>query len=201
MAEVEIKYLVHDAAFLDRLEKATAIGPFSVASRQAIEQTDEYWDTPDAAAARSKVSLRRRLTNGVRLHTVKIGAVATGFSRRTEIEEPAGDAGLVDWLERLCDEDRLELPFATADLAPMLSVHNLRSALQLQHPNGTEVELALDRVTFSGPRGEASELEIEGELVSGSESTLLELRDWLEAQGELTASHGSKYERARELVG
>lgn len=201
MAEVEIKYLVEDAALLDRLERVTKMGPFSVVSKQRIEQTDEYWDTSDAAAARNKVSLRRRLSNGVRLHTVKIGAVATGFSRRMEIEEPAGDAGLVDWLVQLCDEGRLELPFAPADLVPMLSVHNLRTTLQLQHPNGTEIELALDRVTYTGPRGKSSELEIEGELISGSESTLLELRDWLEAQGELTASHGSKYERARELVG
>jgi inorganic triphosphatase YgiF len=63
------------------------------------------------------------------------------------------------------------------------------------------VELALDRVTFEGPRGRAEELEIEGELVSGDESVLLELRDWLLAQGGLTASHASKYERALEFVG
>lgn len=201
MAEVEIKYLVSDPGLFPRLEGAEEIDEFRVASRKTIEQVDEYWDTPDFAAAASKVSLRRRSSNGEWLHTVKIGAVSGGFSRRLEIEEPAGEVELPAWVERLVDEGRLELPFSVGDLGPKVTVRNHRTALALVHPGGARVELALDRVTYEGPRGSGSELEIEGELVSGEEGPLLALRDWLLRQGELTASHASKYERARELVG
>jgi triphosphatase len=201
VAEVEIKYLVQDASLLDRLEQATEIDGFQVASSKTIQQTDEYWDTPDSAAAANKISLRRRHSNAEWLHTVKVGAVAGGFSRRVEIEEPAGESGLISWLQGLIDEGRLQLPFPPATLAPRVTVHNRRTALDLIHPNSAEVELALDRVTFQGPRGKAEELEIEGELVSGEESVLFELRDWLLAQDGLTASHASKYERALAILG
>jgi triphosphatase len=200
-AEVEIKYLVRDPALSGRLEHASEIGAFRVVSRKRVEQTDEYWDTPEFAAAANKISVRRRLAKGEARYTVKVGAVSGGFSRRVEIEEPAGDVGLIDWLQRLIAERRVEVPFSLAHLAPRVCVRNRRTALELFHPNGAEVELALDRVTFEGPRGEASEREIEGELVAGDESVLLELRDWLTAQGGVRESQASKYERALELVG
>ncbi len=201
MAEVEIKYLVRDPGLFALLEGAGEVDGFHVASRKTIEQYDEYWDTPDFAGAANKVSLRRRHSNGEWLHTAKIGAVSGGLSRRVEIEEPAGEVGLPAWVERLVNEGRLDLPFSAGALGPKLTVRNLRTALDLSHPRGARVELALDRVTYEGPRGSAAELEIEGELLSGEEGPLLELRDWLLRQGELTASHASKYERARELVG
>lgn len=201
MAEIEIKYRVEDHALLDRLAGAARIGNFEVAARKTVAQTDEYWDTADGAASKNKVSLRRRDSASESKYTVKLGEVAAGFSRRIEIEEPTGSKSLADWLNGLVETGRLELPFSADDLSPKLRVRNRRTALNLLHPNGAEIELALDRVTFEGPRGEASELEIEGELLSGEESALDELRDWLCTQGELTPSHAGKYERALELVG
>jgi inorganic triphosphatase YgiF len=127
--------------------------------------------------------------------------VAAGFSRRVEIEEPAGTQPVTQWLARLIEEGRLELPFEPQDLAPKLRVRNRRTSLHLIHPNGAEIELALDRVTFEGPRGEASELEIEGELLAGDEGALYELRDWLLTQPGLTPSHAGKYVRALLAVG
>lgn len=201
MPEIEAKLSVTDPSCADAILSLEQVGRLRVAGRREVEIVDRYLDTPERDLAASSGSLRIRLLDGEELYTYKIGELVDGFARRTEVEEPSGGRDLIGWLYWLVDSGRANMEHPPDSFEPVLEIRNRRRILDLADDAGTEVELALDRVRFVGPRGEHEDMEIELELLSGSEEALREAVDWLREQYALQPGRKGKYERGLALVG
>jgi inorganic triphosphatase YgiF len=199
--EIEAKLRAADAETLDRIVELETVGALHVTERLEREIVDRYYDTADRDLARVGGTLRVRSQDGEVLYTYKTPVESGGLTRRQEIEEPAGDRDLTGWLYSLIDFGRAQIDYCPSDFAPVLEIHNRRTLLYLEDGEGTEVELALDRVRFSGARGETEEFEVELELKAGVEERLSEAAQWLCATHSLQQSAGTKYQRALAAVG
>lgn len=202
MPEIEAKFRPADAAVLEQLAALQAVGSLRVSRVVAQRQSDVYFDTPARDLASAHASLRIREIDGRRLFTVKVGRVSTIAPEREEVEEP-GPPGTAPpaWLQQLRDTGRIVLEVDTSALIPVLEVHNLRTTLHTVGSAGEVLELALDRLTFRGPRGEVSEPEVELELKHGPTEALAEAAQWLTARFALVPSTAAKYQRALAAVG
>lgn len=201
MPETEAKFRIPDDSALQALLRLESVAAFHVTGRRTVDQSDLYYDTPSRQAAQQDASIRVRTLGAERLFTVKSGAIRDGVSRREEIEEPADAGNVIEWLAALVESGRIRIAFSPGELEPVLEIRNRREILDLEGPDDTCIELAIDRVRFSGPRGERDDLELELELRSGSEDRLREACDHLRADFNLQPSTEGKYRRALALVG
>jgi inorganic triphosphatase YgiF len=185
--EIELKYRANEAV------QAKVAGDFGPWQKIAMETT--YYDTPSGALSQRRMTLRRRLENGVSICTVKTPAGDLG---RGEWDTEAGR--IEDAIEKLC---QLGCPRELEELVKeglleVCGARFTRHCCPVELP-GAVVELALDAgILFSGDRQEAL-CEIEAELKSGTAEALVEFGASFARDYGLEAEDRSKFRRALAL--
>lgn len=155
-----------------------------------------YYDTPGRALSARKVTLRRRMENGVPVCTVKT---------------PAGEAGRGEW-ECQCDDITAGIPILcklgapkellllTAEgVIPICGARFTRET-KLFTGDGFTAELALDTGVLTGGDREEALCEVELELKSGSREALNDYAADFARQFRLEAQPKSKFRRALALA-
>lgn len=203
--EVELKYRVRDLALAERYLSADEVGGFSGGgSARASQFEDRYVDTADGAMARAGFAVRIRQSAKETLVSVK-GLARTsgagGSSRREELEGPADrTAGPIEWPASDARSLVLELG-GDAPLVEVVTIRQLRRKRVIRDGD-TRVELSLDEVdVVARSRVVDRFVELEAELVKGSEERLAALAKVFDADPALAVSTGSKLEAALEVLG
>ena len=155
-----------------------------------------YYDTPGRALSARKVTLRRRMENGVPVCTVKT---------------PAGEAGRGEW-ECQCDDIsagismlcKLGAPkelllLTTEGVIPICGARFTRET-KLLTGDGFTAELALDTGVLTGGDWEEALCEVELELKSGSREALNAYTESFARQFRLETQPKSKFRRALALA-
>lgn len=199
--EIELKYLVPDAATGAWLLAAPAFGPFAAApASTAVWHEDRYLDTEDAALERAGYAGRLRRTPSGTVVTLKSTATVAGaLQRREELEaETVASLDPRDWPASTPRSRILELCGDRA-LVELVTIRQVRTR-RILTGGDAEVELSVDEVDVVAT-GEVVDrfTEVEAELRSGDAARLAELAEVLERHG-LVAADGSKLERARRAV-
>ena len=203
--EVELKYRVVDLAGAERYLVAEQIGTFSAGpAARASQFEDRYVDTTDGAMSRAGFAVRLRRSGRGTIVSVK-GLARTegagGSVRREELEGPADlTAGPLEWPA----SDARSLVLELAGDAPLVEVVTIRQLRRkrIVRDGDTRVELSLDEVdVVSRSRVVDRFVELEAELVKGSEERLASLAEVLGTDRALVASSGSKLEAALAAIG
>jgi inorganic triphosphatase YgiF len=164
-----------------------------------------YFDTPDLALQQRRMAVRERLAGEQWLLTVKTaGQSQNGLSRRQEWEGPTTPGALQ--FNTLVDDAALAQDLITLrpNLRALFCTDFERQRWVIAHA-GAQIEVALDQGCIHVPGTELSEplLELELELLSGSEEALVALADALRhtPQGPvmLVPSDASKAQRGMAL--
>jgi len=203
--EVELKYRVVDLAGAERYLVAEQIGAFSGSSTARASQfEDRYVDTADGAFARAGFAVRIRQTGRGTVVSVKSLARTEGTGgavRREELEGPADrTAGPLEW--PASDARSLVLELAgDAPLVELVTIRQLRRK-RVVRDGDTRVELSLDEVdVVARSRVVDRFVELEAELVKGSEERLASLAEVFVADPALAPVSGSKLESALAMLG
>ncbi len=200
--EVELKYLVTDAATAAWLLSAPSFGPFvagPAAPPASLE--DRYLDSADGALRRAGYAGRLRRSAAVTLVTLKSTATAAGpLQRREELEAEASPS--LDPREWPASTPRTVVLDECGDgtLVELVTIRQARTKRELTAP-GARVELSLDEVeVLTDGRVVDRFTELEAELRHGDEALLDALAAALAERPGLAAASGSKLERARAAV-
>jgi CHAD domain-containing protein len=203
--EVELKYRVVDLALAERYLVDEQIGSFSGSSAARASQfEDRYVDTADGAFARAGFAVRIRQSGRGTIVSVKSLAWtegAGGAVRREELEGPADrTAGPLEW--PASDARSLVLELAgDAPLVELVTIRQLRRK-RVVRDGDTRVELSLDEVdVVTRSRVVDRFVELEAELVKGSEERLASLGQVFGADPALASVSGSKLESALAMLG
>ena len=200
--EVELKYLVTDAATATWLLSAPSFGPFDAGPVvPAATLEDRYLDSADGALRRAGYAGRLRRTAAVTLVTLKSTATATGpLQRREELEaEASSSLDPRDWPTSTPRTVVLDECGGGA-LVELVTIRQARTRRELIAP-GARVELSLDDVqVLAAGRLVDRFLELEAELREGDEAILGELAAALAERPGLAVAAGSKLERAQAAV-
>ena len=186
--EFELKY-----AITEQIQDAVAekYGDF-----HTITMETTYFDTPNGDLAERRITLRRRMENGVSVCTVKT---------------PLPDGGKGEWeicwqepttmVAELCKHGAPEqlLAWTEGGIVPVCGARFTRRAKTIDLPGGS-VELALDRgILLGGDRQEAL-CELEVELKSGEDQVALDFAAQIAAEFDLRPEPRSKFRRAQLLA-
>lgn len=187
--EFELKYKATPA------QQEAVLAQFPGAVR-TISMETTYYDTPDRYLSRQKITLRRRLENGVSVCTLKT---------------PAGPLGRGEW-ECLCDDIQTAVPelcklgapelmllLTIAKLEPTCGARFTRRALDIENEAFT-AELALDNGVLLGGGREEPLCEVELELKSGDAGAMTAYADFLALRHGLSPEPHSKFRRAKALA-
>ena len=164
-----------------------------------------YFDTPDLALQQRRMAVRERLAGEQWLLTVKTaGQSQNGLSRRQEWEGPTTPGALQ--FDTLVDDAALatELLAMRPRLKALFCTDFERQRWVITQA-GAQIEVALDQGRIHVPGTDLSEplLELELELLSGPEASLMALADALRQtpQGPvmLVPSDASKAQRGQAL--
>ena len=186
--EFELKY---GATAARQLSIAEHFGSF-----ETISMETTYYDTPDQLLAARKLTLRRRLENGVSVCTLKTPGDSHG---RGEWETKCDR--IEDALDELCKLSQWEeLPgLLVRGVTPICGARFTRRAKTIELPDCT-VELALDEGILKGGGNELPFTEVEVELKAGSEEMAAAFAAKLAEEYALTPEYRSKVARARALA-
>lgn len=200
--EVELKYRLSDLARGERLLAADALGPFrATGAAPSLQFEDQYVDTRDGALARAGFAARLRTTRSTLIVSLKSLGKGTGaLHRRAELEGPASRSLVpAEWPPSPARSLVLEL-CGDAPLEERLTIRQLRRRRRLVSGVAI-VELSLDEVDVL-LRAEVVErfVELEAELVTGTESDLEPLRELLEREPGLVPWSTSKLVAAVEAI-
>lgn len=179
-------------AALPRLKRARA-------QRQRLHTL--YFDTPGFTLAGHGIALRVRKIGRRWVQTLKTeGEKRGGLSRRLELE--TGVAGPAPDFSRLPVEaaNRLVRKKWRAALAPLYETRFERTAWNLRAPDGSRVEVALDRGEILAGKKSEPLCEVELELKSGSVDALYALAQTFAQQIMLIPFDVSKAERGTRLA-
>ena len=187
--EIELKYRATP-------EQQQAVLKACGAAAHTISMETTYYDTADRQLSARKITLRRRLENGVSVCTLK--TPASGNARgewdclRDTIEE------VIPELCKLADrEDLLEL--LGGGVVPVCGARFTRQAADIQTADFT-AELALDNGVLLGGSREMPLCEIELELKSGNPEAMRVYMQLLAAVNGLVPEKKSKFRRAMDLA-
>ena len=184
--ELELKFAATEA----QLEKLQAhYGDFT-----ATKMETTYYDTPHRQLSEAKITLRRRQENEKSICTVKTPGAGLA---RGEWEAP--DTDITHALPELCKLGAPKMLLELPSLIPVCGAKFTRLSRLLTLPDGA-AELALDRGVLLGGDKELPFYEVELELKSGSEESLVALANSLAAEFSLKGEPQSKFARARQLT-
>lgn len=186
--EFELKYTATEAV-LAELAKKYPGGP-----RISMETT--YFDTPDSALSREKMTLRIRKENGTSVCTLKT-PLPDGSRGEWECQASDIQAGIRTLLKLGAPAKLAEL---TADgLTALCGARFVRQAIEVPTIDGI-AELALDSGVLLGGGKELPLCEVEVELKSGSDAATTAFATLLAASWGLKEQPVSKFRRAMELA-
>ncbi|WP_207003471.1 CYTH domain-containing protein [Trinickia mobilis] len=172
-----------------------------------VQLTNDYFDTPALALAKSKSALRLRKSPHGWLQTYKtVGIAEGGLHRRHEWEMPVAGEGLdIDALAAACDDaaSANALRAAAPALIELFSTNFTRTLWHIVHGD-TEIEAAIDQgeitAVVGGETRRAPISEIELELKHGDEAALRALQAELAAKVPgLAPDDTSKAQRGYQL--
>lgn len=190
--EIELK-LEYDPAERERLIACALFAPESQTTKRLLAT---YFDTPDLSLDKAGYALRIRGNT----QTVKAASShAAGLFVRGEWErEVSGDKPVFDEkagpLNQLFDMETL------ARIAPIFMTDVERIAGPIEHPDGSQIEYAIDRGEVRAGARHSALSEIELELKQGSPKTLFDLARSLDEQIPLRLGVQSKSERGYALA-
>ena len=184
--EYELKY----AALPEQLEAIAAV----LADPACIRMETVYYDTPDGTLSARRITLRRRMENGICVCTVKTPASGAG---RGEWETECGD--IRESIDMLCKLGAPEMLRALPQLVEVCGARFTRRAYCV--PFGQSVlEVALDRGVLTGGGRECALCEVEVELRSGQDADADAYADALSRRFGLVPESRSKFRRALDLA-
>ena len=162
----------------------------------SITMETTYFDTLGGDLAAQRITLRRRMENGVSVCTVKT-PLPDGGKGEWEIcwQEPA------TMVEELCKQGAPQqlLAWTKNGIVPICGARFTRRAKTIELPGGS-VELALDRgILLGGDRQEAL-CELEVELKSGEDRVALDFAAQIAEEFNLQPEPRSKFRRAQLLA-
>lgn len=162
-----------------------------------------YFDTADCALRDAGLSLRVRRDHDAWLQTVKEDSGnGAGISDRFEIESPVDEqAPHLGSIKPKRIRKRIKKAVAGKALEPVFETVVRRTTRLLRTPDGSEVELALDKGEIRGPHRLEPIREAELELKSGCRQSVFALAKELCADEPLQLSQMSKAARGYRLVG
>jgi inorganic triphosphatase YgiF len=179
--------------------------PLLTASAKVQRLLNTYFDTPALDLKQRRMAVRERLAGDQWLLTVKTaGKSKDGLSRRQEWEAPTTQ-GALDFAALVDDAElAASLMALSAELKPLFRTDFERHSWVLMHDSAS-IEVALDQGHITVPGTALSEgiLELELELLSGTEAALHALADALRHRPSgaiaLTPSDSSKAQRGLAL--
>ncbi len=203
--ESELKYTVTDQSIFQSISNRTTIAGYAVSDHGILPIKDTCFDTPDLAFYRGKTVFRLRDKGGRRLLTFKTHRESSGTAyERIEVESETGvsaDDIMAGNLPGVPAVHALRKHIGNVMLTPHLTTKNNRHILYLMDGDTAAYELALDDVTFSGPKGTAKVYELEVESLIGVENDLEHIGAWLQEQYALQKAGPSKFCLGMRLVG
>ena len=185
--ELELKYKADETA----LQSINAAFPEPGVT---LQMETEYYDTTDGALSARHYTLRKRLENGVSVCTLKTPAKQGRNEWETECDN------IQDAIPVLCKLGGPEelSSLTQAGLVPVCSAKFTRIAKTVQLPDAV-VELALDQGVLTGGDKALPFWEVEAELKSGSEASLMVFAQALAQRFSLKPEPKSKFRRALDL--
>ena len=185
--ELELKYKADETA----LQSINAAFPEPGVT---LQMETVYYDTPDGALSAKHYTLRKRLENGVSVCTLKTPAKQGRNEWETECDN------IQDAIPVLCKLGGPEelSSLTQAGLVPVCSAKFTRIAKTVQLPDAV-VELALDQGVLTGGDKALPFWEVEAELKSGSEASLMVFAQALAQRFSLKPEPKSKFRRALDL--
>ena len=161
-----------------------------------LEMETTYYDTPDGALSKRKITLRRRFENGISVCTLK---TPTNTAARGEFQvEKADIAEAIPELCKLSGFDEL-LSLTAGSVVPVCGAKFTRTARQVAFGKST-LEIALDRGVLIGGGKELPLYELEVELLYGEPKDADLYGNILAAKFSLCEEKTSKFRRALALA-
>lgn len=194
--ELEYKFVCESIEALEQLARLDAVAGCRLSPAKTGEVRDVYFDTAAFALLKAGYGARVRHAGAERRLTVKGigGSTEGGLHAREEIETrltPVPEDDLA--AARAALPESLRATVGEAAIQELFTVQNVRIVREGRSRDGGRFELALDRATFRGPRGESSRCEVEVEAVSMSEAALREVAEALRQAFLLRPEPESKY--------
>ncbi len=186
--EFELKFAANAA------KQALILEEFGNFSEISMETT--YYDTADRDISAHRLTLRRRLENGLSVCTLKAPA-GPNSRREFEVEEATIEAA-IPALCKLSGWKELEV-LAAKGLSPICGARFTRRAKTLCLPDCT-VEIALDAGVLAAGERTVPLCEVEVELKSGSEAAATAFAFDLARRFALIPEPKSKFRRAYDLA-
>ncbi len=198
--EIELKLRLMPSV-TDQVPKHAVIADFSQAGPLQYQITNTYFDTAAFALKQHGFALRVRQVAGKILQTVKsVGTQLGDLHHRQEWEQEIPqpfpdltllpDAALREQLPTFINEE---------PLVPLFQTDFLRIHWDLLLPDGTEIELALDRGWVLAKNRQEPICELELELKKGDAAKLYEIADRLRNTIPLAVERRSKAEQGYQL--
>ncbi|MEP3045498.1 MAG: CHAD domain-containing protein [Roseibium sp.] len=201
--EIELK-LELDPAAQDAIKRSGMVEGFS-ASRAASKTLQSiYFDTPDQALRKSRISLRVRKAGRSWLQTAKVGTgVVGGLSSPIEAEHPVKGRALdFSVIEDQSVTATLEKVIGSAPLAECFETVMKRTTRDLtRDTDGSHIELAFDTGNILAGSGSQPLVELELELKSGPGNALYEAAKALLKDVPFRFSPYNKAERGYRFAG
>lgn len=186
--EFELKF----AALPEQQEKI--LGDYGTFSAISMETT--YYDTPDGSLSQRRITLRRRMENGVSVCTVKTPG-SEGARGEWELQWEDITTALPELCKLGCPEEVLSL--TKQGLVEVCGARFTRLCNQIS-VEAAVVELALDRGVLLGGGKQMALCEVEVELKEGKEEAAVNFAQTLARQYGLVPEKDSKFRRALALA-
>ena len=202
--ETEIKLRIPDAYIIDRLTEDSLVTSYLKDPFADIRMRSSYFDTPKGDLQERKWALRLRLENSRPIVTLKTPNQASRddnvFVRDEwqcyaqsvqEAVEPLIDLGAPAELRELAQQ---------GGFAEQFQVNFIRKSAVLYLPDGVRIHMGVDSGEVVAGEKTEPMMELELELVFGSEQNLTSLAQRLMKKYALEKELISKYERALRLI-
>jgi len=195
--EIELK-LELDPTAQDAIKRAGTIAGFTASRSVSKTLQSIYFDTPDQALRKAKISLRVRKVGRSWVQTAKLGTgVMGGLSSPVEAEHPVQGRALdFSVIEDPTVREKLSEAIGDAPLSECFETVMKRTTRMLtRESDGADIELAFDTGNILAGAGTQPLVELEMELKSGPSMALFEAARALLGETPFRFSPYSKAER------
>jgi inorganic triphosphatase YgiF len=179
-----------DKETLEKIDASLKESPY------LLQMETTYYDTPGGALSQRKITLRRRLENGISVCTLK---TPTGTAARGEFQVECDS--ITNAIPILCKLSGLSelLSLTAAGVVPVCGAKFTRTARKVSFGDSL-LEIALDQGILMGGGKEQSLFEVEVELLSGKEQDADLYAALLSQRFSLQEEPKSKFRRALSLA-
>jgi inorganic triphosphatase YgiF len=200
--EIELKLTLSEAAILALLA-SPVIAEMADGKASTRLLRSVYFDTPDAALSREKISLRIRYNGETRVQTVKLdGGLEKGLSQTLEIEnEIDGETPDLHLIKNEKVRRRIEKAISGQYFVALFETYINRTAALIDIAGEGTIELAIDigEVRAGDKRAPLNEVELE--LKSGEPFAMLSMAEKLFTGVAVAPSKQHKAQRGFALIG